>query len=70
MTEQCVAVGKLGVSAQAPGAVSKSGRAILSIRTVDPRAAPPAPTTTWAAAVFIDASYEADILLASNTSYT
>jgi hypothetical protein len=58
------------MSVQAPGAVTKKGLAIISIRTVDPRASPPAPTTTWTASVFIDASYEADVMLASGTTYT
>ncbi len=55
---------------EAAGAVVKSGLAIKSIRTVDPRQAPGEPTTTWTARVFIDASYEADVLIASGADWT
>ena len=55
---------------EAPGAVAKAGAAIVSIRTVDPRLpAGAAPTDTWRAKVFIDASYEADVVVASGASF-
>ena len=62
---------------EAPGAVSREGLAIVSIRTVDPRATRgrgggggAAAPVTWTARVFIDASYEADVVVASGASYT
>ena len=56
---------------EAPGAVEKDGLSIVSIRTVDPRASgPQAAPVTWAAKVFIDASYDGDLVVASGATYT
>ena len=57
---------------EAPGAVVKSGLAVVSIRTVDtsggPAGAAAAPQV-WTAKVFIDATYEADLVVASGARY-
>ena len=54
---------------EAPGAVVVAGGAIASIRTVD--AATGGSATVWRARYFVDASYEADIVLGSGAiSYT
>ena len=58
---------------EAPGAVVKDGLAIVSIRTVDPRVgagAAASSAATWTAHVFVDATYEADVVVASGASYT
>ena len=54
---------------EAPGAVQVAGGAIASIRTVD--AATGGAATVWRAKYFVDASYEADIVLGSGAiTYT
>ena len=55
---------------EALGAVAKKGTAIVAIRTVDPRQPAGGPADTWRAKVFIDASYEADVVMASGASFT
>ena len=58
---------------EAPGAVVKDGLAIVSIRTVDPRAGAAgrgAAPVTWTAKVYVDASYEADLVVASGARFT
>ena len=52
------------------GAVTRSGLAITSITTVNTSAnAPSGTTTVWTARVFVDASYEGDLLVASGASH-
>lgn len=56
---------------ESPGAVVRVGSAIQSIRVCDPREPqPPASTDTYTARFFIDATYEADVVMASGASFT
>jgi hypothetical protein len=54
------------------GAVLKTGAVITTIYTVDTTSlsAPPAGTTAWTAQVFVDASYDGDLVVAAGVSYT
>lgn len=52
------------------GAVEKDGTTITSITTVSTITEDPTNTSTWQASAFVDASYEADIVMASGVSYT
>lgn len=55
--------------AELPGAVVKVGTRITQITTVAAGSQPPR-YTTWTARVFIDASYDGDVVMAANVSYT
>jgi hypothetical protein len=55
---------------EGPGAVLKRGSTIQSITTVNTTTEDPSSAVVWAAKVFVDASYEGDVLVAAGVSYT
>lgn len=55
---------------EAPNAVLMVNQKIISITTVNTITEDPTNTTVFTAKVFIDASYEGDIMVAANISYT
>lgn len=54
---------------ETPGSLQRSGTRLLSLRTVDPRTPGGAPQV-WSARYFVDASYEAELVLASGVDIT